>query len=413
MSANLINQLLPALLFALFALGFSGFKLYNRKLHSATLFALSYASAAAAFTAEALATPMHFSYVRFLGDSMYMVSAFVFLLAMAEFYQIRLPRIRGAAVAVLAIAADGYYRAIEPDMVMRIHIITLGTATYLLMAAAVVWPKRQWKIDHVLAWLLITFAIMLVANSVMTHRVHGENLTVENLHVSVYMAAVNLLVSVISPAIAVALFISYGIVVIRDLENQSMTDPLSGLLNRRGFEGRANELLQRAGRQGHRVSMVVADLDNFKEINDRAGHLAGDAVVRAFAGLLAASAGRKGLAGRVGGDEFCILMPRATEEVAVNAAENLRAKLARWRPESEDAGFTATASMGVAEGRLGESFERVFSRADAALFLAKKGGRNQVVAASGKGFQAAVPVSGLTSGPASSLSIESAAGKAA
>ena len=411
MSANLINQLLPAFLFAVFALGFTAFRLYNRKLHSATLFAASYGCAATAFCVEALVSPMHSSYLRFLGDSLYIVSALVFLLATAAFFHTRLPLLRASLVAILAIAADDCFRAIQPDVVMRIHVITLATAAYLLMAAAVVWPKRQWKIDHVLAWLLIVFSLMLVANSVMTHRVHGENLTVENLHVSVYMAAVNLLVSVLSPAIAVALFVSYGIVVIRDLENQSMTDPLSGLLNRRGFESRARELLEKAGRQGQRVSLIIADLDRFKEINDRAGHLAGDAVVRAFAGHLAATVGRKGLAGRVGGDEFCILMPRATEDMAVETAQELRSQLAGWRAKGRDADFTATASMGVAEGRLGESFERVFSRADAALFLAKKSGRNQVVAASGKGFQAAVPVPGIA--PAEPAVVESAAGKAA
>ena len=183
------------------------------------------------------------------------------------------------------------------------------------------------------------------------------------------------------------------------------------LLNRRGFESRARELLEKAGRQGQRVSLIIADLDRFKEINDRAGHLAGDAVVRAFAGQLAATVGRKGLAGRVGGDEFCILMPRATEDMAVETAQELRSQLAGWRAKGRDADFTATASMGVAEGRLGESFERVFSRADAALFLAKKSGRNQVVAASGKGFQAAVPVPGIA--PAEPAVVESAAGKAA
>lgn len=412
MSANLINQLLPAFLFAVFALGFTGFKLYNRKLHSATLFAASYGLAAAAFLTEALATPMHLSYIRFLGDSLYIVSAFVFLLATANFYHVRLPMMRASIVAALAISADAYFRAADPSVVMRIHTITLATAAYLLMSTAVIWPKRQWKIDHVLAWLLIVFAVMLIANSVMTHRVHGESLTVENLHLSVYMAAVNLLVSVVSPAIAVALFVSYGIIVIRDLENQSMTDPLSGLLNRRGFESRAREMLEQAGRQGHRASLIIADLDCFKKINDEAGHQAGDTVVRAFAALLAKAGGRKGLAGRVGGDEFCVLMPCASEDKAVGVASELRLRLAHWKPQGSAAGFTATASMGVAEGRLGESFERVFSRADAALFLAKKGGRNRVVAASGKGFPAAVAASGNTQA-ASPAAVESTAGKAA
>ncbi|WP_075996120.1 GGDEF domain-containing protein [Salaquimonas pukyongi] len=408
MSANLINQLLPAFLFALFALGFAGFRLYYSKLHSAALFALSYGFAAAAFTAEALVVPMHASYLRFLGDSFYVVSALLFLQATADFYHVRLPLIRASGVAALAIVADAYFRFAEPDVVARIHIITLASATYLLMSAATIWPKRLWKIDHVLAWLLVIFALMLVANSVLTHRVHGESLTVENLHLSVYMAAVNLLVSVISPAIAVALFISYGIVVIRDLENQSMTDPLSGLLNRRGFESRAGELLEKAGRNGQRVSMIIADLDSFKDINDRAGHLAGDAVVRAFAGYISSGIGRKGLAGRIGGDEFCILLPKANESAAIFVAQKLRTQMANWQPDRPDTGVTATVSMGVAEGRLGESLERVFGRADAALFLAKKSGRNQVMAASGKGFPE------ITGRAQASPDIgESAAGKAA
>lgn len=166
---------------------------------------------------------------------------------------------------------------------------------------------------------------------------------------------------------------------IRAVRQAVRKDELSGLLRRSAFEEEAQAIIARARAEGRAVSMVIADLDHFKQINDRSGHPAGDAVIRAFGGIIAGAVRPTDLAGRIGGEEFGVLAWDCPEQPAANLAERLRGALAAQPVDAFGSALVLTASFGVAELRAGETYDQLYARADAALYRAKDQGRDAVV----------------------------------
>ena len=161
------------------------------------------------------------------------------------------------------------------------------------------------------------------------------------------------------------------------LRHQAMTDPLTGLGNRRWLSERVAQELARAERQAEPISVILFDLDKFKTINDSHGHDVGDQVLVA-AGEIATNYVRPyDLAARIGGEEFCIVLPKTTETEAADIAERLRAALAKTTVTPLAQG-RLTASFGVYQGEAGESFAQMLRVADTLLYDAKQSGRNRV-----------------------------------
>ena len=171
----------------------------------------------------------------------------------------------------------------------------------------------------------------------------------------------------------------------RQLVELTITDPLTGLANRRRFNDTMAEEWARAQRSGQPVAMLMLDIDYFKAYNDCCGHQAGDDCLRKVAGLVRGAARRAGdLVARYGGEEFVVIAADTDIPDAINLAESMRAAVERAaipHPVSSLAGGVVTVSIGVAVmvPSFGVSPERLMQRADAALYLAKSGGRNRVV----------------------------------
>lgn len=165
------------------------------------------------------------------------------------------------------------------------------------------------------------------------------------------------------------------------LSASARQDPLTGLLNRRGFDERFGLELARSRRTREPISLLMVDLDHFKRLNDAHGHAAGDDALRQVASLLEASARDVDAVARIGGEEFAVLVPGSGGPLAWRIAERLREQLAR---ESEDWSTPLTTSIGVASAPPLESErEDLMEAADAALYRAKDLGRDRTVEASG------------------------------
>lgn len=164
-----------------------------------------------------------------------------------------------------------------------------------------------------------------------------------------------------------------------DVEHRSkaVLDQLTGLLNRSALEARANELEQQSTITGEPVALLVADLDNFKRVNDAHGHASGDAVLKEVAYLVRKRLGPFDLAYRLGGDELLILVPGADLDAAQAVSEGLQEAVGS---ETLGGGVRVTMSCGVSASRRGETFDfdAVFRSADAALYEAKRCGGDQV-----------------------------------
>jgi len=165
----------------------------------------------------------------------------------------------------------------------------------------------------------------------------------------------------------------------RELEKLSNTDDLTGLHNKRWLLARLSEEVRRAERYQLGVALILMDMDHFKRINDARGHLFGDQVLVAFSDVLRQSFRSVDRVARFGGEEFAVVLPETDLAGAVDAAERFRIKV----ESSTFAGMALTISAGVAAlERPGEgSVETLLRQADEALYLAKRAGRNRVVAA--------------------------------
>jgi len=157
-------------------------------------------------------------------------------------------------------------------------------------------------------------------------------------------------------------------------------DPLTGLLNRRGFSEATGRMIEREARAGRPVTVMIFDIDHFKSINDRFGHPAGDEILKLFGTVVVANLRISDLVGRIGGEEFAAVLPCSIEE-ALLAAERVREAFQDCGVEADSVAVETTVSIGVAGGPANTELEVLLASADTALYRAKRSGRNRVEAA--------------------------------
>jgi diguanylate cyclase (GGDEF)-like protein len=165
----------------------------------------------------------------------------------------------------------------------------------------------------------------------------------------------------------------------RELRHLATTDPLTQLLNRRSLLEVADYELTQRKRYQAPIAFVLADIDHFKQINDRHGHAAGDAVLTAVSQVLRQALREQDSVARWGGEEFLILMPNATLESASLVAERLRQQVADIEVPVEGKIIRVSMTFGVSAHRDDETVDEPVKRADSALYQGKMAGRNQVV----------------------------------
>jgi diguanylate cyclase len=163
-----------------------------------------------------------------------------------------------------------------------------------------------------------------------------------------------------------------------------LTDPLTGLTNRRGFDMAVSEAIVDATAQRAEIALMMIDIDHFKRINDSYGHLFGDQVIRGVAHAIKACVKGKDIASRYGGEEFVVVLPATGLRGGKAVAEQIRVAVERSRirkANSQEAVGNITVSIGVAVRSPTEPIEQLIERADKAMYESKSGGRNLVTAA--------------------------------
>ena len=165
----------------------------------------------------------------------------------------------------------------------------------------------------------------------------------------------------------------------QELESMANIDPLTGLFNRRALMRLLKEQMEHARYQFETFSIIMMDIDLFKNVNDEYGHITGDNVIVKIAETLGQNVRKNDIIGRYGGDEFLILLPRADASVARLVAERLRTAIATsMMVANNDAVFSVTVSQGVSNYEWGEPRTSFIARADEMLYRAKNNNRNRV-----------------------------------
>lgn len=316
------------------------------------------------------------------------VAAFALFLASTIAYNVGLARkyevaLRWAPLVVFFFAASVvvyFAQDLPRHSLARMMAYQLPYAIMQLAGAGIVWSSRQRPelLDRMLMATLVGSGAQFAAKPFMAHALGGWGPAPQQYLQTSYAMASQSLGTVFAMAVAVLTLVVLVRDVMRDATARSESDALSGLLNRGGFQRHAELALRDAARHGVPVSLVIADLDHFKAVNDSFGHAAGDHVIETFAGFLRDAAAPSHVAGRMGGEEFAILLPGTNLAAARLFAEGARSAFSSLPIEGLPALHRCTASFGVAELQAQEGLGDLMQRADAALYNAKKGGRDQV-----------------------------------
>ncbi len=192
----------------------------------------------------------------------------------------------------------------------------------------------------------------------------------------------DVMVSVCGVALVVLVLEHRNELLVERLAEEARTDPLTGLLNRRGFDEHAARELAHIGRDGSPIALATVDIDYFKQVNDEWGHLVGDRVLAHLAKVLARESRVIDVAARLGGEEFAVLMPGSDEAGAEAFIERVRAALARSRPDVP----AVRISAGIVAAAGSPDLPTMLEGADRALYAAKRGGRDRTVVLAREGL---------------------------
>ena len=264
------------------------------------------------------------------------------------------------AVACISIFALYGHREMTADSILP----AIGFYLWLVLFAGYFFPRRTARVAILVTAAAATFVVVAggLDISVGTWFVMLSAFCLAGFIVSFLRQRLNRLLSILARAARI--------------------DPLTGILNRGGFEERFAQEVERARRGTESLTLLIADIDHFKQINDRFGHTVGDQVLQQVSEVLSESTRTSDVVARLGGEEFGVLLPEASREAGMEIAERIRHDMARVAPPDHGP-VAVTVSIGVAtfpdDGACGESLFRV---ADAAVYAAKDLGRDRVVSLS-------------------------------
>jgi diguanylate cyclase (GGDEF)-like protein len=254
------------------------------------------------------------------------------------------------------------------------NLVFLGAAIFTLVVSFLAWKRDNRAAGwFLIAWgLLEGFTIATAIRLLVTDPEGAEGLLYYGLPLSMVAASVLI-------ALGVADRLRDQRLALSDAEKRAQTDPLTGVLNRRSLVERLEAACLRARARGLPIALLFIDLDHFKEINDSYGHQAGDACLRAIIDPIHAELRQSDVIGRYGGEEFVVILSSADVSAAQPIAERIRNRVAEVRVEGFGEPIRLTCSIGVATSdTLGVWGEHLIALADAAVYDAKRSGRNRV-----------------------------------
>jgi diguanylate cyclase (GGDEF)-like protein len=290
----------------------------------------------------------------------------------------RKPNLPGLVLgAIVWVVATMAVPSLTP--VLRVIIGTAIIATYAGLTASELWRERRrsmqkrWPTFAIPTMHGCVLALPILIGSLL--RPHDPNFA-SSIWVTAF--SIELILYAIGTVFVIFMLVSDRAVTVH--KTAAAVDPLSGMLNRRGFTEACNRVIEREAAAGRPVTVMIFDIDHFKGINDRFGHPAGDEILKLFSTVVINSLRISDLSGRIGGEEFAALLACPLGE-GVIVAERVREAFEGSNIVCEEGPVDTTVSIGVAGGPAGTELEVLLASADTALYQAKRNGRNRVEAA--------------------------------
>ncbi|MDP3782861.1 MAG: GGDEF domain-containing protein [Sphingopyxis sp.] len=378
MSGQFFIQLLNPGIGLLFAVAF--FLLWlNRRDRYVAYAAGAYTASAIAFLILDVGPALPYELHRIPANIGFLATGALFAAAIIRRYGLPVPWRAMAVTSAVSMAFFLWFLLGSLSIGGRILSISIGAGIIAAMVVRALWPiKKRYVIDRVLFWVAALSALNLIARPIVLLSLGGGFDSYDGFQQSVYWTTVQFTQAMVSITAAISLMVAVAIDQISELRRQVDDDKLSGLLNRRGFEAKAGSALRRYLDDDRPVALMIADLDRFKQINDSYGHAVGDAIIAAFGAHVRAIGPAEMIAGRIGGEEFALLISSAGIETARQFAEAVRIGLAPAAADRIPSTLVPTTSIGLTIGTPGANLSALMHEADQALYEAKRTGRNRV-----------------------------------
>ncbi len=371
-------QFTTPMMLVLFAMGFALTYWYHRTLKSAWYLSLSYGFGSLGLLLDIFRNSFPADLAVYITNIPFTICILLFVAGIAACYDRPFPT-RIATMAVLTeFGLLSWYTFVDTDILMRTYAANTTAGLLVAYCAVIAYRNSRRQLDRVILALLVLSAFQFVSRTAIVDYFWNATTTAESYSASPYALSFHLSIAFVSLSLAVALFVAMGMDIISRVERRAETDGLTGLLNRQGFEERAHDRTLEAYDCSLPLTLIVCDIDHFKRINDTYGHATGDVVIKRFARTIRNASRKSDFAGRIGGEEFCLLLPTADTQLGKLLAQSIRTNFEAETFSQLKKQERLTASFGVAELRHGESYEELFIRADAALYKAKENGRNRV-----------------------------------
>lgn len=343
------------------------------------MIAAGFTAAAVGFVLQCFTLPIGLAATKILSSCAFMMGSLAMAGSVISRYGRRVPWARFGLLAFAGLASFCWFMFVRPDLQARVLSMNFALGGISLVVAAELrrLPDKG-PVERTLLVLAVLSGVNFIVRPLALASLEGTYESYDTFYRSLYWTTALFSHAVFSLLIALTLLAAEALDIIRALRSETLTDPLSGLLNRRGFDARAILLIDECGASNLPISLVIADLDRFKTLNDQHGHAAGDRVIANFAARLREVTGAGAVAGRLGGEEFAVLLPAADAAAARLFAEGVRTLLAASAIDGLPPDVRVTGSFGVASRVEGETLEGLTRRADEALYRAKRAGRDNV-----------------------------------
>ena len=371
-----INLFVAGLLSAAFMM----IAVYDRSRVAARWLALGYAVGMGFFAIEAIIPALGNARLAVVAAVACLLAGMIALnVGVARKYHVAVPWRLMGAVFVASLVVNYAIQDLPRYSLTRMTLYQAPFFLMMVISVGLVWnAATRDRLDRTLMILFGLSAIQFLTKPFLAYAFGGWGARPQDYISSNYALFSQSMATVFAMATALLLMVILVRDVLTDATQKSETDTLSGLLNRRGFEERADRALHDAERQRVPLSLVICDLDQFKSINDDFGHASGDAVIVTFAQFLRSAMASHHVAGRIGGEEFAIILPGTNIVAARLFAEGARSAFGGLPVVGLPQDRRFTASFGVAELAPGERLTDLMRRADIALYDAKKSGRDCV-----------------------------------
>ncbi|HEY9163371.1 MAG TPA: GGDEF domain-containing protein [Magnetovibrio sp.] len=288
------------------------------------------------------------------------------------------PIIASFAVSLVGMA---YWSMVEPNYTARTLMMTFALVVFDWYSFRALWPREEEELYFFGKLMAVVFfghgIVQVLRAAISLGEWNAETYLDPALSTQLVLIAA-IAMSTLTTMAHVAIIMEF---LKKDLKRQAERDPLTGAYNRRAFHTLANHVFARGRREGGAISLVILDLDHFKSVNDSHGHAVGDKVLKRVVSLAHGVLRAEDVLVRLGGEEFAMMLPAATQNEALHIAERIRKAIEAESFRADDKTVKVTTSLGVTSLSVmgaNDVIDDLIKQADIALYQAKVAGRNQV-----------------------------------